>query len=81
LSNNAMATAGASSVAIATLVADFLVRFTAADFDRTPRALGAAFWARFGLAAGALGEVVMFHVLRLRAKIYTLDRHSCRCQG
>ncbi len=69
LSSNAIATAGASSVVMATLVADLLARLTPADFDLTPPALGAAFLVCFDRGAAARERVVMTYVLGLGLQI------------
>jgi hypothetical protein len=53
---------------MATLVADFLARLLAADFERTAPALGADFLGRFDWESAARAEVVMVHVLGMRDK-------------
>ena len=67
LSSNAMATAGASSVAIATLVADLLAPFLASDFERTLLPVRDGFLVCFDGEGGTRAGVVMFRFLRCKA--------------
>ena len=68
-SSNAMATAGASSVAMATFVADCLARFAAADAALAAPALRGDFLDRFDGGRAARAEVVMVQIFRLSTQM------------